>query len=136
MAAKIPFPALTGNSQIALLSVNMNTRKYGGDGKVIDGERGDPKIEVVALDSLERYTISVKALDSALTKITDEQIALSLKSRRYILVELSDALATPYTARSGFGINYSVKADSAAIVPQAVPVQQVTTSRVPKTANV
>jgi hypothetical protein len=136
MAAKIPFPALTGNSPLALLGVNMNTRLYNSDGKVVEGEKGDPKVEVAALDTLERYAIAVKDLDSALAKVTEEQISSSLRSRRYILIELDNALATPYTARSGFGISYSVKADSAAIVPQAVPVQQVTTSRVPKTANV
>lgn len=114
--AKIPFSALTAGSPLVLLSVNTSTRAYGADGKPIENAVGEPKIEVCALDSLVHFTVTVKTLDSTLAKITEEQIGQSLKTRKYVLVELSNALASPYAARSGFGVNYSVKADSAKFV--------------------
>lgn len=118
-AVKIPFSALISGSPLVLLSVNVNTKSYDANGKVNEGVAGEPKIEVAALDSFDRFTITVKTLDSTLAKITEEQITQSLKSRRYIAIELVNGYATPYAARSGFGVSYSVKADSAKLVAQA-----------------
>jgi len=112
---KIHFRALTADSDTALVSINTNTRAYGADGKPIEGVKGDPKIEICVMDTLDRFIVTVKALDPALMSITEEQITASLKSRQYINVELSNAFATPYAAQSGRGVAYSVKADSAKI---------------------
>lgn len=120
---KIPFSALTAGSVLVLMSVNTNTRAYGTDGNVIEGAKGDPKIEIVALDTFDRFSIAVKSIDAALAGITEEQIAASLKARKYINIELANAVASPYAARSGFGVSYSVKADAAKIA--AAPAQAV-----------
>jgi hypothetical protein len=112
---KIPFNALTAGSALALMSVNTQTRAYGADGNVIEGITGDPKIEVCVLDSLDRFSVTVKTLDAAIAGVTEEQITQSLKARKYISVELVGAFASPYAARSGFGVSYSVKADAAKI---------------------
>jgi hypothetical protein len=117
---KIPFSALTGGSALALLAVNTNTRAYAPDGKQLEGVTGDPRVEVAVLDTLDRFSVTVKALDAAIATVTEEQISESLKSRQYILVEFMNASAAPYAARSGFGVAYSVKADSAKI---ATPTQ-------------
>lgn len=112
---KIPFAALTNGSNLILMSVNTNTRAYAPDGKVLEGVNGEPKIEIAVLDTLDRFTVTVKSLDAALAGVTEEQITQSLKTRRYIAVELVNAVASPYAAKSGFGVSYSVKADAAKI---------------------
>ena len=114
---KIPFDALVANSDLALVAVNTNTKAYSKDGGILEGVTGDPRLEVCVLDTLDRFNITAKTLDAALAGVTEEQITQSLKSRSYILVELSGAFASPYAAKSGFGVNYSVKADSAKIAP-------------------
>lgn len=118
---KIPFSALVAGSSLALMSVNLKTRAYDAAGNPIDGAVGEPKIEIVVLDTLDRFTVTVKTLDAALAGVTEEQIAQSLKTRQYIYVELTNAFASPYAARSGFGVSYSVKADAAKIA--TAPVQ-------------
>jgi len=126
---KIPFAALTSGSALALMSVNTNTRAYGADGSVIEGVTGDPRIEVAVLDTLDRFSVTVKSVDAALAAVTEEQIAQSLKTRQYISIELTSAFASPYAARSGYGVSYSVKADGAKIVtPTQTPF-----SKSPKT---
>lgn len=112
---KIPFAALTAGSVLALMAVNTSTKAYGPDGKPLEGVTGEPKIEVCALDTLDRFVVTVKTLDTGIASVTEEQIAVSLKARQYINVELAGAFASPYAARSGFGVSYSVKADSAKI---------------------
>lgn len=113
---KIPFNALTNNSVLALMSVNTNTRAYAADGKLLEGVTGDPKLEICVLDTLDRFTVTVKTLDAGIAGVTEEQITASLKNRQYINVELVNAFASPYASKSGFGVSYSVKADSAKIV--------------------
>ena len=124
---KIPFSALITGSQLALMSINVRTRAYGADGNVLEGAVGDPKISVCVLDCLEHFSISVKSLDASLASVTEEQITKSLKNRQYIFVELQDAYATPYAARSGYGVAYSVKAESAKI---ASPIAAATPANV------
>jgi hypothetical protein len=121
---KIPFPALTGGSALALLAVNTSTRAYGADGKQLEGVVGDPRVEVAVLDTLDRFSVTVKSLDAAIASITEDQIAESLKARQYIYVELTNAFAAPYAARSGFGVSYSVKAESAKIATTAQTAPQ------------
>jgi hypothetical protein len=112
---KIPFAALTAGSVLALMAVNTQTRAYAADGKLLEGVTGDPRLEVCVMDTLDRFSITVKTLDAGLAGVTEEQITTALKSRQYINVELVNAFAAPYAARSGFGVSYSVKADSAKI---------------------
>jgi hypothetical protein len=116
------------------MAVNTNTRAYAPDGKQLDGVTGDPKIEVCVLDTLDRFTITVKSLEAAIAAVTEEQITESLKTRQYINIELTNAYASPYAARSGFGVAYSVKADAAKIAPPVQPVSQ-GFGRPPKTAG-
>ena len=118
---KIPFDALTAGSVLALMSVNTKTRAYGADGNVIEGAVGEPKIEIAVLDTLDRFTVTVKSLDAGLAGVTEEQIMQSLKNRQYINVELVGAFASPYASKTGFGVNYSVKADGAKIAPAPAP---------------
>lgn len=115
MKANIPLTALVGASELVLTSVNTNTRKFGADGKAIEGQVGDPRIEIVVMDSLEKQSVSVKALPPELANLTPQQIEETLRTRKYILLDFVNAVATPYANRSGFGISYSVKADSARI---------------------
>ena len=119
--AKIPFAALTNDSELVVVSVNTQTRAYGPDGKVIEGAVGSPKLEVCALNTLDRYNVTVLSLEPALAAMTDAQITQSLISRQYIFVELVDAFATPFPARNGFGVSYSVRATSASKAPAANP---------------
>ena len=112
---KIPFNALTAGSVLALMSVNTNTKAYAPDGKSLEGVTGDPRLEIAVLDTLDRFTVSVKSVDAALAGVTEEQITQSLKARRYISIELVNAFASPYASKSGFGVSYSVKADSAKV---------------------
>jgi hypothetical protein len=121
-SVKIPFDALTSGSVLALLNVNTATRVYGADGKAVEGVVGDPKIEVAVMDSLDRFTVSVKSLDAGLAAVTAEQIETSLKTRNYINVELTNAFSTPFPARTGFGVTYSTKADSARIATAPQPM--------------
>jgi hypothetical protein len=118
---KIPFGALTSGSSIALLAVNTNTRAYAPDGKVIEGVIGDPRLEIAVLDTLDRFTVTVKSLNAAIAGVTEEQITASLKSRQYIGVELVNAMASPFLARFGFGVSYSVKADATKIATAPTP---------------
>jgi hypothetical protein len=118
---KIPFAALTAGSILALMAVNTNTRAYAADGKLLEGVTGDPRLEVCSLDTLDRFSVTVKSLDAGLAGVTEEQITASLKNRQYISVELVNAFASPYAAKSGFGVSYSVKADSAKIAKAPAP---------------
>lgn len=112
---KIPFAALTDNSILILRGINTNTRAYGSDGKPIDGVKGEPKIEIAVLDTLDHFTVTCKTLEATLAAVTEEQVAASLKSRKYICIALDDAFAKPRAASGGYGVVYSVKADSARI---------------------
>ncbi|GHV40092.1 hypothetical protein FACS189490_04770 [Clostridia bacterium] len=43
----IPFSALTGSSKLVINGVRTSTPKYGTDGKIVAGEHGDPKLDIV-----------------------------------------------------------------------------------------
>jgi len=114
---KIPFSALTADSALALVSVNTNTKMYGADGKPLDGVKGNPKVEVCALDSLTRFTVSVNTVSSDIAALTEADIEASLQSREYYCAQFSqDAYANPYPNKSGYGVTYSIKALSVELV--------------------
>lgn len=115
---KIPFGAISNNSDLALIAVNASPRAYGKDGKIIEGATGSPRIEIAIMNTLERFNVTCEKIDPAITAITAKEIEGSLQARNYYMVEFENAVATPYSARSGFGISYSVKADSVKLAPQ------------------
>lgn len=121
MKPLIPLTALTGDSELALISVKTNTRKYSPDGTPIEGQAGDPRLEVVVMNTLEKQSVSVKTLPTEIANISPEQIEKALQTRQYILIEFDNATASPYANRSGFGVSYSVKAESARLIKATSP---------------
>ncbi|GHV40096.1 hypothetical protein FACS189490_04780 [Clostridia bacterium] len=68
----------------------------------------------------------MKKLSSDIAAITPDDIAKANKALDWYTVELTDATATPYVNRGGYGISYSVKADEAHIVLANAPKPVIT----------
>jgi hypothetical protein len=119
----LPLNALIGQSEVVLTGVNLNTRAYDAEGNVLEGKVGEPRLEVCVMDELEKQTVTVKTLPPEIANLTAKQIEESLRTRKYILVDFINAIAKPYANKSGYGISYSIRADSAKIVkPAATPL--------------